>query len=123
MPTLRSTLTRRLTAALEATPARIPVLLGGCGAGRTTLLQQLRERLGRQASQYVDVEHAATTPERFLKALASSAPVPLADGVMGPRAAFDAAMAFFTRARTAGQEPITFLLDEFLELQIGRAHV
>ena len=46
MLTPRSTLNRRLIAALDASPSRIPVLLGGCGTGRTTLLHQLRERLG-----------------------------------------------------------------------------
>ncbi len=47
MLTPRSTLTRRVVAALDASPSRIPVLLGGCGSGRTTLLQQLRDRVGR----------------------------------------------------------------------------
>ena len=42
------------------------MLVGGCGSGRTTLLHQLRERLGRTAAQYIDVERTATTPERFL---------------------------------------------------------
>jgi Ca2+:H+ antiporter len=30
---------RRVLGALESAPSRIPVLLGGCGTGRTTLLQ------------------------------------------------------------------------------------
>src|SRR6476660_1262283 len=68
MLTPRSTLTRRVMAALDASPSRIPVLLGGCGSGRTTLLQQLRERLGRTSAQYIDVERTATTPERFMRA-------------------------------------------------------
>ena len=42
MLTPRTTLARRVTAALDASPSRIPVLLGGCGSGRTTLLRQLR---------------------------------------------------------------------------------
>jgi hypothetical protein len=71
MLTPRSTLSRRIAAALDATPSRIPVLLGGCGSGRTTLLHQLRERIGRSSSQYLDIEHTATTP-RFLKALTAS---------------------------------------------------
>src|SRR3979411_665883 len=65
MLTPRSTLTRRIVAALDASPSRIPVLVGGCGSGRTTLLQQLRERLGRTAALYLDVERTATTPARF----------------------------------------------------------
>jgi hypothetical protein len=119
MLTPRSSLTRRIVAALDATPTRIPVLLGGCGSGRTTLLHLLRERIGRSAAQHIDVERTATTPERFLRAVVSTsvfAPVgePPAPGA---RAAFDAALAFFTGARTGGSEPATFLLDEFLELR------
>jgi len=45
MLTARTALSRRVTAALDASPSRIPVLLGGCGSGRTTMLQQVRERL------------------------------------------------------------------------------
>src|SRR5262249_19248760 len=35
----------------------------------------------------------------------------------GTRAAFEAALDFFNRARTSAGEPVTFLLDEFLELR------
>ena len=49
-------LERRVLAALEASPARIPVVLGGCGTGRSTLLHGLSDRFGRSACQYVDVE-------------------------------------------------------------------
>src|SRR5678809_1802811 len=66
---------RRIHGALDAAPLRIPVILGGCGTGRTWLLQHVRERAGRQASQYIDVERSATTPERFLQAVISSSPV------------------------------------------------
>src|SRR4051812_23854809 len=117
MLTPRTTLARRIVAALDATPSRIPVLLGGCGSGRTTLLHQVRERVGRSTSQYLDVERTATTPERFLKALASASPFAPPAGPLGARAAFDAALDFFTRTRAAGNEPVTFLLDEFLELR------
>ena len=34
---------RRVHGALEASPSRIPVILGGCGTGRTWLLQRLRD--------------------------------------------------------------------------------
>jgi ABC-type hemin transport system ATPase subunit len=71
MLTPRTTLARRVTAALDASPSRIPVLVGGCGSGRTTVLRQLRERFGRQAVQYIDVERTATTPERFLRAVSA----------------------------------------------------
>jgi DNA-binding IclR family transcriptional regulator len=118
MLTPRSTLTRRIVSALDASPSRIPVLVGGCGSGRTTLLQQLRDRLGRTSAQYIDIERTATTPERFLRAVAATAPFPVSEGApAGARAACDAMLAFLTRARTAAGEPATFLLDEFLELR------
>jgi len=119
MLTSRSSLTRRIVAALDATPTRIPVLLGGCGSGRTTLLHLIRERIGRTTAQHIDVERTATTPERFLRAVVSTsafAPVGEPPGP-GARAAFDATLAFFTGARAGGSEPATFLLDEFLELR------
>ena len=120
MLTPRTTLARRVTAALDASPSRIPVLVGGCGSGRTTLLRQLRERIGRTAVQHIDVERTATTPERFLRAVTAVSPFPVSDAsapAAGARAAFDATLAFFARARTAASEPATFLLDEFLELR------
>src|SRR5262245_27259122 len=123
MLTPRTTLARRVPAALDASPSRIPVLLGGCGTGRTTLLRQLRERLGRTSVQHIDVERTATTPERFLRAITSVSPFPVtqagdaAASTGGARAAFDTALGFFGRARTAASEPATFLLDEFLELR------
>src|ERR1700694_4845087 len=118
MVTPRSTLARRVVAALDASPSRIPVLVGGCGSGRTTLLHQLRDRLGRAPLQSIDIERIATTPERFLHAMAAGAPLPMGDvSQCGARAAFDTALDFFNRARTSGGEPVTFLLDEFLELR------
>ena len=120
MLTPRTTLARRVTAALDASPARIPVLLGGCGSGRTTLLRQLRDRIGRTSVQQIDVERTATTPERFLRAVTAVSPFPVADASPASpsaRAAFDATLAFLGRARTPASEPATFLLDEFLELR------
>jgi hypothetical protein len=111
---------RRVHGALEASPSRIPVILGGCGTGRTWLLQRVRERTGRGAAQYVDVERCATTPERFLQAVVGSSTLAGHDGDQKPstaRAAFDALLAFFTAARAPGGEPCTFLLDEVLELR------
>ena len=118
MMTPRSSLTRRVMAALDASSPRIPVLLGGCGSGRSTLLQQLRERIGRTAAQYVDVDRTATTPERFLRAVTTSSPfAPLDSTATGTRASFDRTLAFLERARSSGGGPATFLLDEFLELR------
>ena len=67
-------LERRVLAALDATPARIPVVIGGCGTGRTTLLHALADRMGREQCQYIDVERAASTPERFHQAVAAASP-------------------------------------------------
>jgi hypothetical protein len=120
----RPTLERRVLAALDGSSGagpRIPVVLGGCGSGRTSLLLRLRDLMGRSQSQYVDVERIATTPERFLQALRESAPFPAhAYGQPtepGARDAFDAALAFLDTARAPGTTPATFLLDEFLELR------
>src|SRR2546426_8246563 len=110
----RTTLARRVAAALDASPSRIPVLLGGCGSGRTTMLQQVRERLGRTAVQYIDVERTATTPERFLRAITAVSPVPVADGSSAAptraRAAFGAAPAFFPPVRSTARAAPTIPL-------------
>jgi hypothetical protein len=106
--------------ALEASPSRIPVILGGCGTGRTSLLQRLRDRVGRSAVQYIDIERCATTPERFLQAVTAASPFARHDADRLPasaRDAFDALLAFFDTARGPGGEPCTFLLDEVLELR------
>src|SRR4029077_14372940 len=120
MLTPRTTLARRVIAALDASPSRIPVLVGGCGSGRTTLLRLLRDRIGRTSVQHIDVERTATTPERFLRAVTSVSPFPVTAAPpppIGAGPAFDATLAFFGRARTAASEPATFFLDEFFELR------
>ncbi len=117
-------LERRLLAWLDATPSRVPVVLGGCGTGRTTLLHGLADRLGRTNCQYVDVERAASTPERFYHAVVASSPF-VDPGVAAgaptlpssARDAFDRMLAFFQRARTPDGQEATFLLDEVLELR------
>ena len=123
----RPALERRVLEALDGSTSggasRIPVLLGGCGSGRTSLLLRLRDLLGRNASQYVDVERIATTPERFLKALREASPFPaqvMATTISGDgasRESFAAALAFLSSARGSTGGPVTFLLDEFLELR------
>ena len=118
MLTPRTALVRRVIAALDASPSRIPVLLGGCGSGRTTILRQLRDRFGRTAAQPIDVERTATTPERFLRAAIAQTPFPTSGAApVGARAAFDATLDFFSQAKAPGGEPAVFLLDEFLELR------
>ena len=115
----RSALERRVLSALDASPSRIPVLLGGCGSGRTQLLHRLRDRLGRTSCQYIDIERTATTPERFLGAITATTPFRSASPAQASatRGAFDNALAFLDGARGAGNEPTTFLLDEVLELR------
>ena len=121
----RPSLERRVLAALDGSAGngtRIPVVLGGCGTGRTSLLLRLRDLIGRTSAQYVDVERIATTPERFFKSLRDAspfAPGPFgqADGNDGARGAFDAALALLDTVRASGGAPATFLFDEFLELR------
>ena len=120
----RPALERRVLSALDGTTGsrRIPVLVGGCGSGRTSVLLRLRDLIGRTHAQYVDVERIATTPERFLAALREASPFPLtihgaAGAGRGARDAFDAALAFLDTSRVGGEMPATFLLDEFLELR------
>ena len=122
----RPSLERRVLAALDGSAGggpRIPVVLGGCGTGRTSLLLRLRDLIGRPSTQYVDVERIATTPERFLKSMREASPFPpiqygQVDAVeTGARGSFDASLAFLDTARASGDEPATFLLDEFLELR------
>ena len=111
---------RRVLSALESAPSRIPVVLGGCGSGRTTMLHRMRDRIGRTAAQYVDIERCATTPERFLQAVTGASPFPWHAADRQPataREAFDILLAFFDTARAPGGEPCTFLLDEVLELR------
>ncbi len=119
MLTPRSTLARRVAAALDASPSRIPVVVGLCGSGRTTLVQQLHDRNGRGPAIAIDVERTATTPERFARALASASPFPFPEPPAGggARAAFTATLEGFRQIRTESGEPVTFLLDEFLELR------
>jgi hypothetical protein len=120
MTASRPALERRILAAVDATPSRIPVVLGDFRTGRTQLLYRLRERLGRIHCQHVDIERSATTPERFHQAVTSASPFRLpsrGDGASA-RDAFDATLTFLDQARVGGgHEPATFLLDEVLELR------
>jgi hypothetical protein len=116
-------LERRVVASLDAAPSRVPVVLGGCGSGRTTLLHALADRFGRTSCQYIDVERSASTPERFHDALLAASPFVDPAATAGPstpssaRDAFDRTLAFLQRARTPDGQAATFLLDEVLELR------
>src|SRR6185312_8340029 len=115
----RPSLERRVLAALDGSAGggtRIPVVLGGCGAGRTSLLLRLRDLIGRTSCQYIDVERVATTPERFFSSIREYASVPSAHAgavplEAGARQAFDATLALLDTARVSGGGPATFLLD------------
>lgn len=99
---------------------RIPVVVGPCGAGRSSLLHRLHADFGPTESQYVNVERTATTPERFLSALTGASPfldTRPAPVTLRPREAFDAVLAFFAGARGTEHGPVTFLLDEVLEFR------
>ena len=116
----RPLIERRLLAAIDGSPSRIPVLLGGCGAGRTSLLLRLRNLIGHSAAQYVDLEAVATTPERCADAVKQASPFPPAGNGQPPadaRVAFERLLTHFDTSRAPGHEPATFLLDEFLEFR------
>jgi hypothetical protein len=122
----RPSLERRVLAALDGAAGggpHIPIVLGGCGSGRTSLLLRLRDLIGRTTCQYIDVERIATTPERCLQSVREASPFPAHAHAAGngsetaARAAFDATIAFLDRARAPGGAVATFLLDEFLELR------
>jgi hypothetical protein len=115
----RSAVERLVLSALDETPRRVPVVLGFCGSGRTTLLRALQRQRGARACQYVDVEHSATTPERFYRGLVSTSPFRVNDAhaIRTPRDAFDAIVSYFTLARTESGRPATFLLDGVLEFR------
>ena len=118
----RPAIERRIIAALEATPPRIPILVGGCGSGRTSLLGRVHEILGPE-TEFIDIERVATTPEGFLASVTHAtrcqAPAmpPGTGDTRAARAAFDCICHFLTHARTASGSSVTFLLDEALEIR------
>ena len=118
-------LERRVVAALDAAPSRVPVVLGGCGTGRT----HAAARAGRSArpARAASTSTSSAPPARpsgsstrCSPARRSSIPGSARGEVPTPtnaRDAFDRTLAFFQRARTADGHPATFLLDEVLELR------
>ena len=123
----RPLIERRILTAFDATPPRIPVLLGGCGSGRTSLLLRLAKLLGDNGSQYLDIERAASTPEGFYESITRESPYTLAptngntqlfNRVEGDaRGAFDAIFQFFQSAQAPNDRTPVFLIDELLELR------
>jgi hypothetical protein len=114
----RPALERRVLASLEL--QRIPVVLGGCAVGRTSLLLRLARVIGSDRAQYLDISSAATTPERCLQAIAAvgvgrqAAAPPVATSA---RAAFEAMLGYFDQASSPHGGAVTFLLDEFLDVR------
>jgi hypothetical protein len=111
----------RLASALAETPSRIPVLLGPCGSGRTRALQRVRDGLPPGSCHYIDVERVMASPEQFLGRVTAESPLDWpAPGrpPVGPREAYDQALAYFTAARASDRGPATILLDEALELRL-----
>ena len=121
----RTSIERRVLAALDAAPPRIPVVLGGCGTGRTTVLRRVALHLAaRGGSQYIDVERSATTPEGFLAAVTADSPYAsgddphvFRDGRRSARDAFDALLRLLGRPGRQGAATPAFLLDGLLELR------
>lgn len=116
----RPTLERRVLASLEA--GRIPVVLGPCASGRTSLLWRLAHLLGAERAQYLDFASAATTPERCLLAVRAASPLsrrssPAEPSFDSPRAAFQTLMALLDDTSTPDGNVVTFLLDEALDVR------
>ncbi len=114
---------RAILDAWNAAPPRIPVLVGACGSGRSSLLLRLADRLGAGRCQYVDAERAASTPEAFWTAVETASPYAVGAGSNAAqedpstRAAFDSLLSFFRQARGQDGRVATFLIDELLELR------
>ena len=123
----RPLIERRILAAFDATPPRIPVLLGGCGSGRTSLLLRLAKILGDNGSQYLDIERATSTPEGFCESITRKSPYtleptnenahPIKLVPSDARGAFDTIFRFFQAAQGPNGRTPVFLIDEVLELR------
>ncbi len=118
--TARSAFVEGVASILATDTAAIPVVVGGCGSGRTTMLLRLQQTCGADVCQYIDIERAATTPERFHEAIVSGSPFVAASvdrAPTAPRTAYDATLAFLATARRPDGRPAMFLLDEALDLR------
>ena len=120
----RPAIERRILSALDAIPSRIPVVLGGCGSGRTSLLRRVSHLLGEGHSQYIDTERTVSTPDGFLAAILTSSPYGSSNGPGAPftdqrnaRTAFDSLLRFFQQRVNPDAETPTFLIEELLELR------
>ena len=122
VPRERPAISQRVMTALAAAPSRIPVIVGSCGSGRTTILHRLWEQLEPNA-ELIDLERVATTPEGCLSSVrdATRCSIPKnwenGPSPSSPRAAFLQLCEFFERAHTPTGDQVTFLLDEALEVR------
>jgi len=115
----------RVLSVLAAPVPGIPLLVGGCSAGRTHALQAVMTKLGGDAAPvYLDIERLATTPEQCYRALLrhvrpadEGSPLPAPASLTSPRDAFAAVLRLLTTARAASGRSFTFLLDEVLDLR------
>lgn len=110
----RPALERRVLASLDA--GRIPVLLGGCGSGRTSTLLRVASTLGTPKSRYINFGAAATTPEMCWRSVALAWPATSTNAQpTSARAAFDALTNWFDEP--GGDGPVTFFVDEVLDIR------
>ena len=115
---------QRIRAALDTAPARIPVLIGGCGSGRSTLLQRTQDSFGIDDCQYINAENVALTPEGLLQAVTDGSDYVLQNnssshptGRQTPRASFSALLEFINYNHRTNGTPPTFLIDEVLDIR------
>ena len=120
----RQLIEQRVRAALDATPARIPVVIGGCGTGRSTLLQRIQDELGVNVCQYINAESVALTPEGLLHAIIDgsdyvlpSTNSPALNSRQSPRPSFNALLEFFNHEHRRNGPTPTFLIDEVLDIR------
>jgi len=120
----RLSIEQRVRAALNATTPRIPVIIGNCGSGRTTLLERIHTDLGINVSQFIDAERVALTPEGFLNAVTDNSVFSLTElntyqsaSRHSARISFNALLDFFNHEHLPNRLPATFLIDEVLDIR------
>lgn len=109
-----------VVAVVDQAPSRIPVIVGPCGAGRTSVLRRVGDRLDRPSCQVVALDRSVSTPERLLAEVVAASTFAWerpGSSTANPRQAFDWLSACLTGARVSNGAPATWLLDEFLELK------
>jgi len=116
----RPALERRVLASLEG--SRIPVIVGGCGTGRTSVLLRLARELRPAQSQYINFAAAATTPERCLAAVLAACRFRPRGGEppsapASAKAAFEMLLTFFDTAVADDGGPAAFFIDEILDVR------